>query len=556
MSDLGLYSVHQSEFVSWAQSYQGDRFHAVLCDPPYFISFMGKEWDSHEMSYQEWTTQWAQAVMPLLYPGALIFAFGGSRTHHRLMCGLEDAGFEIVDCIMYIFGQGFPKAQGIDRLIDRLLPDELRCSCAEFPSCDFSSNAQHASHTVASSQSDYQSGSRTYSESCSHDDGGQLPRDVNSDQLPFPLRAYAHGRNRDGQRKDVQGREQEHTLGHLSNVLLSNEDSSGHEAHQSARSRVADNTQSYISSNMQLGAGKEHGRKALRKSGKQNLGVDSAFSSFEKLYSKCLSCGKFTYPDNWKGWKTVALKPAYEVIVIARAPSGGRTYAELAMEFGSGCLNVDGGRIESSESLGRISPGIRSLTHKAHEQGCRPHNYYAHHVSHMIDNTNGLGRYPANLALNEESGALLDEMSGPTSITGNRSARSKQAVVEGTNWYVNDHQSQEYAGDRGGPSRFFYCAKSSRRERGEGNNHPCIKPLSLCRWLATLLLPPASVKPRRLLVPFAGSGSEIIGALQAGWDEVVGIDQDATYCGMVPLRVEHHLGLIAKQEDITKEKTK
>ena len=70
-----------------------------------------------------------------------------------------------------------------------------------------------------------------------------------------------------------------------------------------------------------------------------------------------------------------------------------------------------------------------------------------------------------------------------------------------------------------------YCAKASRAERDSGlenrNNHPCLKPISLCTWLATLLLPPAAYAPRRLLVPFSGTSSEY-GGLRAGFEMVFG----------------------------------
>jgi DNA modification methylase len=71
------------------------------------------------------------------------------------------------------------------------------------------------------------------------------------------------------------------------------------------------------------------------------------------------------------------------------------------------------------------------------------------------------------------------------------------------------------------------------------NDHPTVKPVEHCRWLGTLLLPPESIKPRRLLMPFAGTGSEMIGALEAGWDEVVGIEQDAHYCEIAKARIAH-----------------
>ena len=97
-------------------------------------------------------------------------------------------------------------------------------------------------------------------------------------------------------------------------------------------------------------------------------------------------------------------------------------------------------------------------------------------------------------------------------------------------------------------SRYFYCAKASTRERNTGcdgrNIHPTVKPLDLCRYLATLILPPADRPqgPRRLLVPFSGSGSEMVGAILAGWDDVTGIEREAEYVEIAKARLSHHSG--------------
>jgi len=77
------------------------------------------------------------------------------------------------------------------------------------------------------------------------------------------------------------------------------------------------------------------------------------------------------------------------------------------------------------------------------------------------------------------------------------------------------------------------------------NNHPTVKPLKLCRWLATLLLPPAGYT-RRLLVPFAGSGSEMIGAALAGWDYALGIEQSAEYAEIARARLRFWRGWQAR----------
>lgn len=71
------------------------------------------------------------------------------------------------------------------------------------------------------------------------------------------------------------------------------------------------------------------------------------------------------------------------------------------------------------------------------------------------------------------------------------------------------------------------------------SDHPTLKPISLTTYLAKLILPPKLDQPRRLLVPFAGSGSEVIGGYKAGWDEVVGVEQDAEYCKIAEARIAH-----------------
>jgi len=71
------------------------------------------------------------------------------------------------------------------------------------------------------------------------------------------------------------------------------------------------------------------------------------------------------------------------------------------------------------------------------------------------------------------------------------------------------------------------------------NHHPTVKPLALTTYVARLLLPPPGARPRRLLVPFSGSGSEVIGALLAGWDEVIGIEIDDEYRRIAEARIAY-----------------
>lgn len=121
-----------------------ETFHAIVTDPPYHLTsvvkrfgkpgsaparhgtdglyarhsrgFMGKEWDGGGIAFDPAT--WALA-WDCLKPGGHLVAFGGTRTHHRMACAIEDAGFEIRDCLMWIYGTGFPKSHDVSKGIDK-----------------------------------------------------------------------------------------------------------------------------------------------------------------------------------------------------------------------------------------------------------------------------------------------------------------------------------------------------------------------------------------------------------------------------------------------------
>jgi site-specific DNA-methyltransferase (adenine-specific) len=87
---------------------------AVVTDPPYGLEFMGKEWDHGIPGVPFW-----EAALRVAKPGTHLLAFGGTRIHHRLMCAIEDAGWEIRDCLMWVYGSGFPKSLDVGKAIDK-----------------------------------------------------------------------------------------------------------------------------------------------------------------------------------------------------------------------------------------------------------------------------------------------------------------------------------------------------------------------------------------------------------------------------------------------------
>lgn len=91
---------------------------SIITDPPYELGFMGKSWDNSGIAFQVDTWRKCYSV---LKPGAYLLAFGGSRTFHRIACAIEDAGFEIRDTIMWLYGSGFPKSMNIGKAVESKL---------------------------------------------------------------------------------------------------------------------------------------------------------------------------------------------------------------------------------------------------------------------------------------------------------------------------------------------------------------------------------------------------------------------------------------------------
>jgi len=91
---------------------------SIVTDPPYELGFMGKAWDNTGIAYR--VDLWKE-VLRVLKPGGHLLSFGGSRTYHRMACAIEDAGFEIRDQIMWVYGSGFPKSLNIGKVMDKFL---------------------------------------------------------------------------------------------------------------------------------------------------------------------------------------------------------------------------------------------------------------------------------------------------------------------------------------------------------------------------------------------------------------------------------------------------
>lgn len=233
----------------------------------------------------------------------------------------------------------------------------------------------------------------------------------------------------------------------------------------------------------------------------------------------------------WQGWGT-ALKPANEPIVVARKPlEAGLTVAANVLKYGTGALNIDASRVELAasedvEKLNARSGGKRGFS-KQYVAGENDGN-----LSAGCDLSKG--RWPANVLLDEEAAAALDEQTGDLGKSSGGGLKNADKFGGG---YAAVGEKTIGFGDTGGASRFFYVAKASKKERSAGsevpNTHPTVKPVKLMEYLIKLVTPANGI----VLDPFMGSGTTGVAAKKLGFS-FVGIEREAEYAAIAEKRIE------------------
>lgn len=289
--------------------------------------------------------------------------------------------------------------------------------------------------------------------------------------------------------------------------------------------------------------------------------------------------------SEWEGWGT-ALKPSHEPIVVARKPLSEKSVALNVLKWGTGGINIDVSRV-----------GTDGGTKKVNTDECEDSNgIYGDGLNGgTVSFVDGLGRWPANIILDEEAGQILDEQSGiskstpylecirKSNVTGdNRTTKAAGMFGDGKVLKA----TQTYS-DKGGASRFFYCPKTNSKDRDEGldlfeekaqrqssggsrdfnarcancgkkfigspeticscdnpvtdntvfkkkNNHPTVKPTALMEYLIKLVTPVGGI----VMDPFMGSGSTGKAAVRNGFD-FIGIEREEEYINIAKARIEN-----------------
>jgi DNA modification methylase len=316
---VSRYTLHHGDCREVMATLDAESVDAVVSDPPYGLSFMGKGWD-HGVPGVEF---WAEALR-VAKPGAHLLAFGGTRTYHRLACAIEDAGWEIRDCVMWVYGSGFPKSHDVSKAIDKMDASEeqerrrrrftawVRSTGITSRQIDEATGTNMGGHyTTAASQPAIMT--REHLEQCRHL-LGDVPEWVEreSDIRSVESKAFA------------------------SREVLSTQE-------------MRDTKEVRISCSASA------------------AGYDAAARAMVPITAPATDAAR-----QWSGWGT-ALKPAYEPVIVARKPLVG-TVAENVLTHGTGAINVDGCRV-GTFTPAPAAGGMERLNAANHRQGYRPNAY-------------------------------------------------------------------------------------------------------------------------------------------------------------------------------------
>ena len=393
---------------------------SIVTDPPYGLSFMGKKWDYDVPSQAIW-----EECMRVLKPGGHLLSFAGSRTYHRMAVRIEDAGFEIRDQIMWVYGSGFPKSMDISKQIDKRAGVERK-------------------------------------------------------------------------------------------VIGTTKGKGGENLNKLSREGKGDSDNAKGMGAYGLGA--------------KQITIDIPLTAPATDEAK-----------QYEGWGT-ALKPAHEPIVMARKPIAEKTVADNILEYGTGCINIDGCRVEFVSDADRAESTNKNQ-HADFGSTMGTNQIYGDYSMLEPQNYNPPGRFPANIIFDEEAGKLLDEQSGTSKSTGGRSGNKNGVGSNGIYGQYNGEVRDENPGfgDVGGASRFFYCPKTSKKDRDVDNIHPTVKPTDLMAYLVRLVTPKGGV----VLDPFMGSGSTGKAAVREGM-QFVGIERESEYFDIAGTRIQNEIDSVGK----------
>jgi DNA modification methylase len=315
---------------------------AIVTDPPYGLSFMGRDWDHGVPGPAFWTE-----ALRVAKPGAHLVAFGGTRTYHRLACAIEDAGWEIRDCLSWLYGSGFPKSLDVSKAIDKLdATDEQKRRRFKFTEWVRSTGA-------TARQIDEATGTRMGNHYTTHPTQPAIMTREHLDACRYLLGDVPEWVERECKIRSV-------------------------ESANFANRKVLE-------------------MREMRDTQQVRIACAASAAEYNPAARAVVS---ITAPATdaarqWQGWGT-ALKPAWEPCILARKPLVG-TVAANVLAHGTGAINVNACRIAGK------------LDGDPHRFAKTDGGTFVASFSGHVPVVRTEGRWPANAALDEEAAAMLGE---------------------------------------------------------------------------------------------------------------------------------------------------
>lgn len=473
---------------------------ALITDPPAGISFMGKDWDSNKGgrdNWIAWMTEVMRECLRVLKPGAHGFVWAIPRTSHWTATALENAGFDVRDVVTHLFGSGFPKSLDISKAIDKAAGAEREVVGLENPYADgkirrATGNISNANDNVKfASEYKLEDGMRAIkapaTEAAKQWQGWGTALKPASEHWILV------------RKKDIVDPCEEIALSVIPSTTLTLHGLK--EAEDLLVRMLADSSEP------------QEAREKILQLGRAVNGLDTTAMS---LLAKSVDSIDLSIVSSWKNISDADLEkvktfitsmvtkriteskisncspsqstpndttlaPSSEHYILIRKPCSEKTVAANVLKHGTGGINIDGCRIEGA-SWSRDRTKEKSDKSETFENGFK----------NILQQSNPQGRFPANLILDEVAAESLG---------------------------VN--------------ARYFYCAKASKRERGDGNTHPTVKSIKLMTYLCRMITPPNGT----VLDPFMGSGSTGVAAVKEGF-KFVGIEQSSEYLEIAKRRIE------------------
>ena len=570
--------IYNENNLDTMRSMKDNSIDAIVCDPPYGISFMNLKFDYDIPSIETW-----KECLRVLKPGGHLLAFSSPRTYHRMASNIEDATFEIKDMISWIYGCYSEDTEVLTKrgyINYKDFKDDyiLQWDTKEFswykPETIFEYDIEDEmvllgeqlvtlNHTV-------------------YFKDDNITKDLTKDFAENIKEVYIPYYYPD---KIVYKKEKAHRVQYNGKVWCLTTEVGAFVVRRNGKAFISGNSGFPKSLNIS----KALDKKAFMNWLKDNLKQEKAYNEeikgkedyseitikYKKIAGLYNVVGKQKHPTSinrtgnkspfqaeehldenfeitspvsekakeYEGFGT-ALKPAHECIVCARKPLSEKTIAENILKWGTGGINIDGCRIDHDEKT-KTTNRIKEYEGPSWGKG---KSQSKNHIS----SPSPKGRFPANIIYDgsKEVEKIFPESKGQQGDIKGTELSNKTNNIYGQ---YNSRQFSKKRNDTGSASRFFYCAKSSKSDRtNDGavdNIHPTCKPTELMQYLVRLVTPPNGI----VYDPFMGSGTTGKAALLEKFN-FIGSEMEEKYFNIAKARLENTIIFIKDPESLIIEK--